>query len=103
MPMTNEYVKKYELALAAEKDRLVKELQEVEKPENFGDDVDDTEGIEASEAEDLGNRLAIGQTLRNRINEIDSALNSIASGHPPSEESLKKISGVLAPEPGQGS
>ncbi len=70
----------YELKLKEERERLLKELKGKETPADFGDDVDDAEGIEAEEAEELGTNLSIGQALRDRINEIDRALQKIGEG-----------------------
>ena len=90
--------KKYEVALAAEKERLIAEIKEHETPKNFGDDIDDIDSTEADEAEDQANQLSIAQALRDRVSEIDEILFAIQSGKPISEERLAKYSGLLAPE-----
>jgi uncharacterized protein involved in exopolysaccharide biosynthesis len=89
---------KYIDALKAEYERLRKEIVEKEKPEDFGSDVDDVDGIEAEEAEDLGNRLAIGQALRERLSEIERTLNELAAGKHIPEEELARLAGI-PPEP----
>ena len=65
--------------LEREKANLLKDVAAIERPEDFGSDVDDFDE-EKNEAESLGNRLAMAQVLRTRISEIDSALNRIATG-----------------------
>jgi len=58
---------------------LVAEIGPGKQTEEFGDDVDGfTE--ETNEAEALGNKLAVNRDLKNRINEIDTALNKIRTG-----------------------
>ncbi len=71
---TDDYKKKLE----AEKGKLLKELAGMEKPEDFGNDADPDE--EANEAESFGNQLATARVLKDRINDIDGAINRIASG-----------------------
>ena len=79
--MTKEKIDQYAATLRKERERLVAELKAKEAaPEDFGDDVDDAEGIEAQEAEGLGTQLAIGQALRDRIEEIDEALRRVEEG-----------------------
>ncbi len=65
--------------LEAEKKKLLAELAEQEKPEDFGDDVDDADE-EKNEAESFGNRLAMARVIKARINEIDAALSRIVAG-----------------------
>jgi RNA polymerase-binding transcription factor DksA len=69
----------YEKKLLETKQELLDELERKEVPEDFGSDVDDFDE-EKNEAEALGNQLAEGQSVRNRINEIDAALERIAHG-----------------------
>jgi len=91
-------LEKYKKLLEEERASLIEKVKVTETPEDFGDDVDDKDGIEASEAEDLGNRLAIGQTFRNRIAEIDGVLSDLAAGKEISSEQLAKLSGANAPD-----
>jgi len=77
--LTKKKIKEYKERLEKEKKRLIKELGKAEAPENFGDDVDGFEE-EAKEAEELTTHLATGQAIRDRVNEIDSALNDILTG-----------------------
>ena len=91
-----EKLAKYRAAMEKERERLLADLKKAETPEDFGDDVDDIDSIEAEEATDLGNKLAIGQALRDRIAEIDEALLKIEKGEPLTEEYLDKVSGIRA-------
>ncbi len=77
--MMPDKVEHYRKRLEAEKIKLMGELTRAEKPENFGNDVDDF-SEEQEEAEALANSLAVGQALRDRISEIDSSLNKIETG-----------------------
>ncbi|MEY4731785.1 MAG: hypothetical protein RL681_731 [Candidatus Parcubacteria bacterium] len=79
-----------------ERERLLTDLKKAETPEDFGDDVDDIDSIEAEEATDLGNKLAVGQALRDRIAEIDEALMKIGKGEQLTEAYLDKVSGIRA-------
>ncbi len=77
--LSKQKIKEYKERLEKENKRLIKELKEVEAPESFGRDVDSFDE-EADEAEELTTHLATGQTIRDRINEIDSALNDVRTG-----------------------
>jgi DnaK suppressor protein len=77
--MNQETISSYKEKLEAEKANLLKDLEKGEAPVDFGSDVDGLDE-EADEAEELGNRLAIGQTLRDRIEEIEMALERVAGG-----------------------
>ncbi len=66
--------------MESDRARLMAELKRIEKPEDFGGDVDDN-SEEQGESEELANALAQGQALRDRINEIDSALNKMREGN----------------------
>jgi len=78
--ISQEKIEGYKKTLERQKGDLVKELGGLEKPEDFGSDVDDPDSIEAEEAEELGNQLAIAQSLRDRVAEIDDALIAIQEG-----------------------
>lgn len=77
--MPKENIKTHETKLLAERARIMKEIDQEDRPVNFGDDADHFEE-EADEAEDLGNRLAVAHDLKIRIAEIDAALNRIRQG-----------------------
>ncbi len=69
----------YKKKLEKERQKLIDELMKEETPEDFGGDTDHFDE-EADEAEALGDKLALGQVTRGRINEIDVALNKIQEG-----------------------
>ncbi len=77
--LPKERVRAYEERLKEERARLLAEIQKRGKPQDFGGDVDSFEE-EAEEAEALANQLSIAGGLRERVAEIDNALNSIRSG-----------------------
>lgn len=77
--LTPEKIHFYHNKLEAERTRLMSEISKVEKPEDFGSDVDDF-SEEENEAEALATDLAAGQALRERLSEIDLALSKIREG-----------------------
>ncbi|MEK9173003.1 MAG: TraR/DksA C4-type zinc finger protein [Patescibacteria group bacterium] len=79
MSLTKEETKKYEQRLEQEREKLLREIQDHEKAVDLGNDID-SEEEEADEAEETGNQLAISRALRDRLNEIDEALESARDG-----------------------
>ena len=77
--MNDEQLKEYKTSLEKTRAMLTKEIKQTEAPVEFGSDVDHFDE-EADEAEEVGNQLAIGQDLKNRLAEIDIALGKIQSG-----------------------
>ena len=69
----------YKIELEEEKKKLLKSLAAAEKPEDFGDDIDDADE-EKNESESFGNQLAMARIIKARVNEIDAALARIATG-----------------------
>ena len=69
----------YKKNLEKERKILIDALAKDEKIEDFGSDVDGFDE-EKNEAEQIGNQLAAGQTLKERISEIDTAINKILEG-----------------------
>src|SRR3989338_10245280 len=69
----------HKVKLEKQRAELMGEFEKDEKPEDFGSDVDHLEE-EASETEAADNRMAAGAGLKERINEIDMALNKIRMG-----------------------
>ncbi len=69
-------------ALEGERARLIKELAEhsrvIPLEDETGSNVDPE--VQADEAEEFTNRLAAGDALRARINEIDAAINKMNMG-----------------------
>ncbi len=72
-------IQEYKNRLEKEKARLLAEIKKNETPEDFGSDIDHGDE-EANEAEEFGNQLAANEALKERVNEIDSALNRIIEG-----------------------
>lgn len=72
-------LKTYRDRLEEEKKKLLLDLSAEERPENFGDDTED-EDEETDEAAAMSNRLALAQVIKDRVNEIDAALNKIETG-----------------------
>lgn len=77
--LSTQKVKLFQERLEEEKKKLLASLAEEETPENFGDDTDD-EDEESDEATALSNQLALARVTKDRINEIDFALNKIETG-----------------------
>lgn len=76
---TKEQVKKLENKLSAEKADLEKQLAELEKGLDFGDDVDSFEE-ETDETEEFSNRLDTKRVLKERLININKALSRIKAG-----------------------
>ncbi len=74
--MDAEKIKEYLTKLEKGRAELIKELLKEETPEDFGAGVGHSDE-EVDEAENFGYRLAEAQTTKDRINEIDIALNKI--------------------------
>jgi DnaK suppressor protein len=77
--MTDEQLKQYKTKLEKERNLLAAEIKRTEKPVDFGSDVDHFDE-DADQVEEVGNQLAIGRDLKNRLTEIDIALGKIHSG-----------------------
>ena len=73
--MNQEKIKEYKNKLERERILLLAEIKRNETPVDFGSDTDD----ESDETENFGNQLAMIQGLKDRLNEIDIALNKIRS------------------------
>ncbi len=71
---------KYEAALRKAKDKVWEEIQELETPTDFGDDIGDPDDEEADEDEELENTGGAAATLRGRLEDIEHAINKIAIG-----------------------
>ncbi|MDO8664948.1 MAG: TraR/DksA C4-type zinc finger protein [Candidatus Liptonbacteria bacterium] len=72
-------IEEYKRRLEKERAELIKEIKKDQKPEDFGADLDHADE-EANEAESLSNQLAEAQDLKERVNDIDAALNKIRAG-----------------------
>jgi len=73
--MNKEKIKEYKSKLEKERMLLLAEIKRDEAPVDFGNDTDD----ESDETENFGNQLAMINGLKDRLNEIDIALNKIQS------------------------
>jgi DnaK suppressor protein len=81
MALTKESTELYKAELQKEHARLMREIGETSKPEDFGSDVEgEAMEEEAEEGEALANRLALTQALKDRVNEIEGAFNRIEGG-----------------------
>ncbi len=70
-------IEKHQAQLEQDRRRLITEI-ESEKPADFGSDVEgEVAEEESDESEELTNKLAIQQALKDQLNEIDGALNRI--------------------------
>jgi DnaK suppressor protein len=72
-------VAEYKNKLESEKKKILEEVRSHERPEDFGADPGEFEEKQ-DEVEEMSNNLAISQTLKDRVNEIDAALNRIEIG-----------------------
>ncbi len=77
--MQHDKIAVYHKRLEAEKEKLLREIAEAEQAPDFGSDVDDLDE-EADEAEETANERGVAQALRERVSEIDTALNKIKTG-----------------------
>jgi len=69
----------YKNKLEAKRTELLAELKKDETPEDFGTDVDHGEE-EANEAESFSEKVALGQSHKEQINDIDVALSKFEAG-----------------------
>jgi RNA polymerase-binding transcription factor DksA len=72
---TSDSQKSIRKKLERERARLIKELEDLEKPKDYGEEVEEDE--EADEAEEFAADIAKGQALRQRISEIDAELEKL--------------------------
>jgi DnaK suppressor protein len=78
--MNQEQLKEYKSKLEKEQLLITGEIKNLEKPVDFGSDVDHFEE-ESDQTEEMGNHMAIAEDLKKRLGEIDIALGKIASGN----------------------
>lgn len=77
--LNKEKIFEYEKELKKGKIGLLAKIEKYSEAEDFGDDTDHLEE-EADESESFANRMSIAQTMKERVNEIDMALNRIRLG-----------------------
>lgn len=71
--LNSEQLKEFKTELEKTKAGLLAQIKDLESPVDFGDDIDHLDE-EADEAEELGNRLAVLKTLKERLQNIETAL-----------------------------
>ncbi len=77
--MNNDQLKEYKAKLEKERGLITGEIKQEEKPVDFGSDID--HGDEESDAsEQMGNQMAVANDLKDRLGEIDIALEKIRTG-----------------------
>ena len=77
--MDKETLNRFGAMLQKEEGKLEEAIKELEKPADFGSDVDNFEE-EADEAEELSNRLGEVAVFKERLEEIKIALQKIENG-----------------------
>lgn len=77
--LSTQKIAEYKSRLEADRKKLLAEIEEESATPDFGADTDHFEE-ESDEAEELGNQLAIAQTHRDRVAQIDAALSRIVTG-----------------------
>lgn len=77
--MTQEKINHYKGELEKERMLILSEIKKNEKPVDFGTDIDHFEE-ESDEAEEMGNQLAVANGLKQRLDDIEFALEKIREG-----------------------
>lgn len=77
--MEAKQLEEYKNRLEKERLLLLTEIRQNEKPASSGSNVDYFDE-ETDEAEEVGNQLAVAQDLKNRLDDIDVALEKIQAG-----------------------
>ena len=72
-------IQKLEAQLTQDKEKLWKEIQEMEHPTDFGDAIDHGDE-ESDEDEELENTSSVAGTLREKLADIEDAINKIKTG-----------------------
>jgi DnaK suppressor protein len=70
----------YKKILDTKREQLMAEIQQESTPNNPGNDTTDSGDEESTEAENFADQLAIAQTQREEVQEIDTALEHIRNG-----------------------
>ena len=73
-------IQKLETQLVKDKEKLWKEIQDLEKPTDFGNDIGDPDDEEADTDEEFENTSSTAGTLRERLADIEDAINKIKTG-----------------------
>ena len=79
--LSKDILKELEAELRKDKEKLWKEIQDLEKPTDFGDDISgDINDEEVDEDEELENTSSSADVLRDRLANVEDALNKIKTG-----------------------
>ena len=78
--MTKEKMEVYKNKLEHERLLLIREIKDLEKPVDFGSDIDHLEE-KTDEVEDMSNRFGEENDLKKRLDEIGLALQKIEMGN----------------------
>lgn len=77
--MTKEKIEEYKNKLEHERILVSKEIKDLEKPLDFGDDVDHFEE-DTDKTEEMDSQLAAAKSIKDRLGEINIALGKIQEG-----------------------
>jgi DnaK suppressor protein len=77
--MDQKHIDEYKNKLESERLLLLAQIEQHEKPVDFGSETESPEE-ETDETEEMGNQLAIAQNLKERLENISVALDKIRSG-----------------------
>lgn len=77
--LTPSEINEYQKVLEEERAKLLVEIEEGKKKNDFGGDVDHFDE-ETDEAEEEANELGLEEVIKDRVNAIDEALNKIRMG-----------------------
>ncbi|PIR44245.1 conjugal transfer protein TraR [Candidatus Wolfebacteria bacterium CG10_big_fil_rev_8_21_14_0_10_31_9] len=77
--MNKEDLQKFKERLEKEKEELEKGVEKLKIASDFGDDTDSLEE-ETNESEEYGNQLALAQTFKEKVADINLALKKIEKG-----------------------
>ena len=77
--LKKEDLEKFRSRLMEDKDKIEKEVKKLQSPTDFGDEIDHGEE-ESDEDEELENKSSVADNYKDRLIEIESALNRIKNG-----------------------
>jgi RNA polymerase-binding transcription factor DksA len=77
--MTKEKIEKYKNKLEHERILVSNEIKDLEKPLDFGDDIDHFEE-DTDKTEEMDSQLAAAKSIKDRLGEINIALGKIQEG-----------------------
>ena len=77
--LTEKQIEKYKHILEEERRKLTEEVEKKEVPEEFGSEVGNFDS-DADQAEEFENELSVGDTMRDRLSQIEEALEKIEAG-----------------------